>query len=157
MGSKLNIISTEIDGVTITDLSQITDSRGSVLHMLRSDSEDFISFGECYFSEVFPGSIKAWKYHHMQIQNIAVPVGRLRIVVYDGRELSKTFGNILELDLGRPDAYKRIKIPPKIWYGFACIGLSPSILVNCANIPHDPSDTEKLEMDNPSIPYNWDL
>ncbi len=157
MGAKLNIISTKIDGVTITDLSQISDSRGSVLHMLRSDSEDFVGFGECYFSEVFPDSIKAWKYHHKQIQNIAVPVGRLRIVVYDGRELSKTYGNILELDLGRPDAYKRIKIPPKLWYGFACLSSSPTILVNCANIPHDLNDTEKLEIHDSSIPYIWDL
>jgi len=157
MGAKLNSYSVNINGVSSTDLAQISDSRGSVLHMLRSDSEDFVGFGECYFSEVLPGSIKAWKYHNLQIQNIAVPVGHLRLVIYDGRVLSKTYGNLLEFELGRPSAYKRITIPPKLWYGFACIGESPAILVNCANIPHDPSDTEKLEISDPLIPYEWVL
>ena len=30
-----------IDGLTFTELRQITDDRGAVLHMLRCDSADF--------------------------------------------------------------------------------------------------------------------
>ena len=156
MGEKLDITSTEIDGVTTTNLSQINDSRGSVLHMLRSDAEDFISFGECYFSEVLPGAVKAWKYHYNQTQNITVPVGRIRIVIYDNRELSLTHGKILILEIGRPDAYIRIHIPPELWYGFRCISSSPALLVNCADIPHHPKDSKILEKDDDSIPYFWD-
>jgi dTDP-4-dehydrorhamnose 3,5-epimerase len=125
--------------------------------MLRSDADDFLDFGECYFSEVLPGAIKAWKYHYTQVQNIAVPSGLMRLVLFDGRDSSITYGNILELELGRPEAYKRVKIPPKIWYGFACLSSTPAILVNCANIPHDPSDTEKLDIDDNYIPYTWNL
>ena len=157
MGSKLNIICNDIEGVRVTPLMEIADTRGSVLHMLRSDSDDYVGFGECYFSEVLPGAIKAWKYHYTQVQNIAVPSGLLRLVLYDGRESSKTFGNVLELDLGRPKSYKRVKIPPNVWYGFACLGSSPAILVNCADIPHDTSDTKKLEIGDDFIPYTWDL
>ena len=153
MGSKIN----NIQGVKITPLREISDSRGSVLHMLRSDADDFLDFGECYFSEVLPGAIKAWKYHYTQVQNIAVPSGLMRLVLFDGRDSSITYGNILELELGRPEAYKRVKIPPKIWYGFACLSSTPAILVNCANIPHDPSDTEKLDIDDNYIPYTWNL
>ena len=157
MGTKLNTISNKIDGVKVTNLLEIADSRGSVFHMLRSDSDDFSGFGECYFSEVLPGAIKAWKYHYHQVQNIAVPSGLMRLVLYDGRELSPTNGNILEFNLGRPSFYKRIKIPPKIWYGFACLGSSPAILVNCADIPHDPSDSKKIEITDDLIPYTWHL
>lgn len=153
MGSEIN----NIQGVKITPLREISDSRGSVLHMLRSDADDFLDFGECYFSEVLPGAIKAWKYHYTQVQNIAVPSGLMRLVLFDGRDSSITYGNILELELGRPEAYKRVKIPPKIWYGFACLSSMPAILVNCANIPHDPSDTEKLDLDDNYIPYTWNL
>ena len=153
MGSKID----NIQGVKITPLREISDSRGSVFHMLRSDSDDFQGFGECYFSEVLPGAIKAWKYHHTQIQNIAVPSGLMRLVLFDSRVSSNTYGNILELDLGRPKAYRRVKIPPKIWYGFACLGSMPAILVNCANIPHDPSDTKKLDIYDDFIPYVWSL
>ena len=123
MGSEIN----NIQGVKITPLREISDSRGSVLHMLRSDADDFLDFGECYFSEVLPGAIKAWKYHYTQVQNIAVPSGLMRLVLFDGRDSSITYGNILELELGRPEAYKRVKIPPKIWYGFACLSSMPAI------------------------------
>jgi len=153
MGSKIN----NIQGVKITPLREISDSRGSVLHMLRSDADDFLDFGECYFSEVLPGAIKAWKYHYTQVQNIAVPSGLMRLVLFDGRDSSITYGNILELELGRPEAYKRVKIPPKVWYGFACLSSMPAILVNCANIPHDPGDTKKLDIDDNYIPYTWNL
>ena len=39
-----------IEGLEIHDLKQINDDRGSVLHMIRSDSVGFVKFGECYFS-----------------------------------------------------------------------------------------------------------
>ena len=65
-----------IDGVILTELLQINDERGAVLHMLRNDAPEFTRFGECYFSEVLPSTIKAWKRHHNQTQNLAVPVGR---------------------------------------------------------------------------------
>lgn len=144
-----------IDGVIITKLNLISDKRGSVLHMLRSDATEFISFGECYFSEVLPGAIKAWKRHRVQTQNLAVPVGRIRLVIYDDRVSSHSQGNLQILELGRPEAYLRLQIPPGLWYGFACIGETPALLANCADIPHDPVESEMCPVDHPAIPYKW--
>lgn len=144
-----------IDGVLITPLKQYIDKRGAVLHMLRSDAPEFIRFGECYFSEILPGAIKAWKRHHAQTQNLAVPVGRIRMVIYDNREFSSTRGNLQVQELGRPDAYLRIRIPPGLWYGFACIGTTPALLANCPDLPHDPADSEPWVANNPTIPYVW--
>ncbi len=53
--------------------------------MLRNDSPEFEKFGECYFSEIFPGKIKAWKRHNLQTQNLAVPIGLIKIVFFDSR------------------------------------------------------------------------
>ena len=85
---------TNIDGVTTHILRELGDDRGSVLHMLSIHAPDFKRFGECYFSEVMPGAIKAWKMHREQTQNLAVPVGRVRLVIFDDRNCSKTKGNI---------------------------------------------------------------
>src|SRR5712671_2759364 len=115
-----------IEGVIVTELRQIADQRGAVLHMLRSDSVDFTRFGECYFSEVFPGIVKAWKRHRLQTQNFAVPYGRVRVVIYDDRDASPTRGNLQVHELGRPDAYRRLRIPPGLWYGFSCLSVSPA-------------------------------
>ncbi len=154
MGSSVTNLS-RIDGIFITELRQISDARGSVLHLLRCDAPEFTSFGECYFSEVLPGAVKAWKRHRTQTQNLAVPVGRIRMVIYDDRVSSRTRGNLQVLELGRPDAYLRVQIPPGLWYGFACIGAIASLLVNCADLPHDPADSEVRTIDHPLIPYTW--
>jgi len=152
---KSNSIKSLIKGVEIYSLNQISDDRGSVLHMLRSDAVDFTSFGECYFSEVSPGSVKAWKRHHKQTQNIAVPIGRIRIVIYDNRINFSTFGKIQEIEIGRPDSYVRVRIPPGLWYGFTCISEIPALLANCSDIPHDPNESEHCSIENLEIPYAW--
>ena len=145
----------KINGVELTELRQVQDPRGAVLHMLRSDSLGFTQFGECYFSEVLPGAIKAWKRHLIQTQNIAVPVGRIRIVIFDDRKDSETYKQLQIEELGRPDKYLRIEIPPKLWYGFTCISEFPALLVNCPDIPHDPLESEKIDTNYSVIPYKW--
>jgi dTDP-4-dehydrorhamnose 3,5-epimerase len=145
----------KIDGVNIVALREFADENGAVLHMLRSDAPDFIRFGECYFSEVLPGAIKAWKLHHEQTQNLAAPVGRIRLVIYDDRVGSGTRGNLQIQELGRPDLYLRVQIPPGLWYGFACIGNTAAMLANCADVPHDPTESERKPVLDPSIPYDW--
>lgn len=144
-----------IDGVTIVELLELADERGAVLHMLRNDAADFKRFGECYFSEILPGSIKAWKLHHKQTQNLAVPVGRIRLAIYDDRLESDTRGNLQIQELGRPGAYLRVQIPPGLWYGFKGIGTETALVANCASIPHDPNEIERKDPFDLSIPYDW--
>lgn len=144
-----------IEGVMLIELRQINDERGAVLHMLRCDAPGFRRFGECYFSEVLPGAIKAWKRHREQTQQLAVPIGRLRMVLYDDRPDSSTRGKLQEMELGRPDCYARLQIPPGIWYGFSCMSKTPALLANCADLPHDPSESEVRPVDEPNIPYQW--
>lgn len=155
MTNKATSNGVKIEGVTLTELRQICDDRGAVLHMMRSDTPEFTRFGECYFSEVLPGGIKAWKRHRAQTQNLAVPVGRIRMVIYDDREDSATKGQLQELELGRPDAYLRLRIPPGLWYGFTCLGDSSALLANCADLPHDPTESDLRPIDDAGIPYRW--
>lgn len=149
------IQSTAITGVTITPLRQIEDERGAVLHMLRNDAPYYHGFGECYFSEVNPGVVKAWKLHQRQTQNIAVPVGRICMVLYDNRVSSESYQTQFQIELGRPDAYQLLQIPPGIIYGFQCISAVPALLVNCADIPHDVAEAQHIAIDNPFISYKW--
>lgn len=144
-----------IDGVELTELRIIADQRGAVLHMLRADAPQYTRFGELYFSEVMPGFVKAWKRHTRQTQIFAVPVGRLQIVLFDDRPGSTTRGALQVLQLGRPDHYYRLRIPPGLWYGFTCLGDTPALIANCADMLHDPTESEQRPLDDSSIPYNW--
>lgn len=144
-----------IHDVLLTDLIQIEDEKGSVLHHFRNDAPEFTSFGECYFSEILPQATKAWKRHRNQTQNLAVPVGRIRFVLFDDRETSPTRGCLDTIELGRPDAYQRLRIPAGLWYGFHCLSNQPALIANCADQPHDPTDNEIVKPSDSPIPYRW--
>ena len=122
---------------------------------MRSDAPEFTTFGECYFSEMIPGAVKAWKCHREQTQHLAVPIGRVRFVIYDDRELSPTNGSLEVVELGRPDHYNRLRIPKGLWYGFTCLSDQPALIANCTDEPHDPTDTELRAEYDPRIPYHW--
>jgi dTDP-4-dehydrorhamnose 3,5-epimerase len=156
MGIIVNsTVESRIDGVAVLPLKQIEDERGAVLHMLRSDSPLFSRFGEIYFSIVNPGTVKAWKRHRAMTQHFAVPVGRIRLVVFDDRADSPSKGQIEEIILGRTDRYYLVCIPPMLWYGFQGMSNLPALLANCSDIPHDPNESEQLPLSNDCISYNW--
>jgi dTDP-4-dehydrorhamnose 3,5-epimerase len=149
-------IASEIDGVEIVPLAQLVDERGAVLHMLRTDSPFFEKFGEIYFSEVGPGAVKAWKRHVRMTQHLAVPWGAVKLVIFDDRPVSTSCGRWQKLILGRPDAYHLIKIPHGLWYGFQGLGNSASLLANCADMIHDPAESENRPSNDPAFPPVWE-
>lgn len=145
----------KIEGLAGYPLRQIEDPRGDVLHMLRSDNPYFTVFGEIYFSFINPGMVKAWKKHYKMTQRFAVPVGRIRLVVFDGRENSPSKGTLEIVEIGRPDQYHLVTIPPGVWYGFQGISRGPAMIANSPDIPHDPSESVRLPEHDPTIPYHW--
>ena len=144
-----------IDGVIINKLKQIIDERGKVMHMLRSDAHFFEQFGEIYFSTVKPKVIKAWKLHLEMTLNIAVPIGEIKIVLYDNRDWSPTKGEIQELYVGQNN-YCLVKVPPMIWNGFQGLASMESIVANCTSIPHDPNEVMRKDINDNFIPYKWE-
>ena len=146
----------KINGIEIVKLNQIVDSKGSVLHMIKSSSPEFKNFGECYMSEINYNSIKGWKLHSKQTQNISVPSGKIKMVLYDYREDSSSFNQLIKINLGRPNNYFRITIPPGIIYGFKCISSPNALLVNCTDIEHDTDESITLSINDKRVPFLWD-
>jgi dTDP-4-dehydrorhamnose 3,5-epimerase len=145
-----------IDGVRVTPLRVMRDARGAIMHMLRRDDAHFERFGEIYFSWVNPGVVKGWHLHRVMTLNYAVPVGSVRLVLYDARERSATCGQIDELVLGADDdTYALVRVPPGIWNGFLGLGATPSLVANCATEPHDPAEIERRPPRWVGIPYQW--
>ncbi len=145
-----------IDGVAVRPLRQIPDERGKIMHMLRADAPHFEQFGEIYFSCVYPGAIKAWHIHKAMTLNYAVIVGRIKLVLYDDREHSPTRGELMELFIGDGN-YVLVTIPPRIWNGFKGVGTETAIVANCATLPHDPEEIERMDPFTDRIPYCWDI
>jgi len=143
-----------INGINVYPLKQIMDQRGKVMHMLRCDAAHFEKFGEIYFSVVNPGMIKAWKRHRKMTQHFAVPIGKIRLVIFDDREKSNTYHKLEILEIGE-DNYSLVKIPPLVWYGFMGISQLPALIANCTDLPHDPDESESIKLTENKIPYLW--
>ena len=122
--------------------------------MLKRSDENFIKFGEIYFSYVFPSKIKAWHLHKKMTLNYVAAFGKIKLVLYDDRKGSKSFGKIEEIILSN-DNHLLITIPPLIWNGFCSADNNLAILANCSDIPHDKSEITRMNFDDPKIPYNW--
>ncbi|MBR9703002.1 dTDP-4-dehydrorhamnose 3,5-epimerase [Candidatus Woesearchaeota archaeon] len=146
----------EIEGVSIKPLKKIPDERGAIYHMLRKDDSDFTEFGEIYFSMIYPGVIKGWHIHKEMTLNYTVVSGMIKLVLYDARKDSKTKGNILEISMGEEN-YVRVTIPPGIWNGFKGMGDKKAIVANCASMPHDPEEIDRMDPLKNDIPYDWEL
>ncbi len=145
-----------IEGVLIHPLKQIPDERGKILHMLKATDPHFEKFGEIYFSQVFPGVVKGWHRHSQMTLNYAVVAGAVKLVLYDDRLGSASRSKTQEIFLGEGN-YCLVKIPPMVWNGFKGVGTGPALVANCATIPHDPAEIERLDPFSDRIPYQWDL
>jgi len=143
-----------IEGIKITPLKIIKDHRGSVMHMLRNDNEVFEKFGEIYFSTIFENKIKAWHLHKEATLNYACLFGQVKLVLFDERKTSKTFGEYQELFLSLEN-YSLITIPPNIWNGFKGLNKENSIIANCLNLPHNEKEMVRLEIDDKRFNYKW--
>ena len=144
-----------IQDVNIKPLKIIPDDRGKIMHMLRSDDDNFEKFGEIYFSTIFHGMIKAWHLHKEATLNYVCVSGEVKLVLYDGRKESKTLGMHQEIILS-PKNYMLVKIPPNIWNGFKGLSKNESIIANCLNQPHNEKEMVRKDPFDKSFKYNWD-
>ena len=136
--------------ILVTPLRRIENAGGDVLHGMKQSDVGYTGFGEAYFSSVSVGAVKAWKRHTQMTMNVVVPVGQVRFVFCcvnaDGIEEFR----IEEIGV---DCYARITAPPGIWFGFQGLHTPQSLLLNIANIPHDPNEVERLALTD--INYDW--
>lgn len=145
-----------IEGVFLHPLRRIPDERGQILHLLRADAPHFDRFGEIYFSQVYPGVIKGWHIHRVMTLNYAVPIGMIKMALYDDRPESPTFKELMEVYLGESN-YQLLTVPPGVWNGFKGVGVAPALVANCATHVHDPEEIDRMDPFDNHIPYDWSL
>ncbi len=141
-----------IKDVLITKLDVIDTPGGNVMHGMKETSIGYSGFGEAYFSQVNESAIKAWKRHKNMTLNLVVPVGKIKFVLFDDRDESNI--RFQEIIISR-DNYCRLTVPPMVWMGFQGLSSEESMLLNIANIEHDPGEVDRLEIDK--INYDWSM
>lgn len=129
-----------------TPLQRILLTEGDVLHAVKKNDPGYVNFGEAYFSQVHFGAIKAWKRHLRMTLNLIVPIGEVIFIFVDG------YGGIRREKIGEND-YARLTVPPGIWFGFYGASAPFSLIMNIADIPHDPLEIERG--DKSKFKFEW--
>ena len=106
-------------------------------------------FGEAYFSTINPGSIKGWNRHKQMTLNLIVPIGLVKFVIIDDAIVDN---NLIEVELSLQN-YQRLTVPPGLWVGFQNRYKEQSLILNIADMEHDPDEIDTKSLDE--IDYKW--
>ncbi len=145
-----------IKGVEVKKLKVIPDERGRLMEILRRDDKIFKRFGQVYMTTARPGIVKAWHYHKKQDDHFCCVFGKMRVVLYDARKNSRTFGKIQEFTIG-PGNPLLIKIPRGVYHGFKCVAKFESIVINIPTNVYNYKKPDEYRVDayDNNISYDW--
>ena len=145
-----------IEGVKIKDLKILSDERGKLMEILRSDEAIFERFGQAYITICKPRVVKGWHYHKIQVDHFVCLQGTAKIVLYDPREHSKTRGEVNEFIMSLENPLL-IKIPIFVYHGFTAVSRQEAMILNIPTevYRHANPDEFRASPFTSEIPYDW--
>ena len=137
-----------LNEIMVTSLDKISTEGGDVMHAMKKSSLGFKAYGEAYFSSIQYNNVKAWKKHNRMTLNLVVPSGSVRFVF-----ALNPIENIFRVEEIGENRYFRLTVPPGIWFGFQGLSSGSSLILNIADIEHDPS--EVLKKPSSAFSFDW--
>lgn len=145
----------QIEGVKVKKLRVLPDDRGHLMEMLRSDDEVFEKFGQAYLTTAYPGVVKAWHYHKVQVDHWVVVKGMAKVVLHDTRDGSPTHGATQEFYMGERNQIL-LKIPAGVYHGFKNVGTDEVFIINFpTEVYHYDDPDEFRKPAHGDLPYDW--
>ena len=90
-----------IDGVVVHEVLHVPRDHGVITEVFRPEWDPTgLPVVHLYQSRLFPGAIGAWSCHMESIDRLFVNQGISKLVLFDGREQSRTNGQLMELHVG---------------------------------------------------------
>ena len=131
-----------MDGVVLTPLKKIYNSKGFIYHAMKKSDDEFHGFGEAYFSTIKKDCIKGWKKHTKMVMNLIVPVGEVGFYFYDP---TSSKGEFVQVGLSN---YVRVTVQPGIWVAFEGLKEELNLILNIASITHEPNEAINMELNS---------
>lgn len=148
-----------IEDVELLPVSRHVDHRGSLTEVFTGESDFWREpIVYSYAIEIAPGVIKGWGMHRGQADRCHLVSGRVRTVLYDGRERSPSHGALAKLHFSDANPTV-IRIPPGVWHAHQNYTDAPAVIVNFPTLAYDRSDPDKYRIDPASgkIPFDFAL
>lgn len=149
-----------ITGVEFKQLKTFTDDRGFFRELIRHNDPFFTGgFAQWSHSKMGRNTVKAWHFHHRQIDWWYVGIGVIQTVLYDAREESPTYQRKMEFILGDADEDNRalsavVRIPQGVLHG--CKVLTDTAhLFYITSETYNPDDEGRLPFNTPDVPHSW--
>lgn len=145
-----------VHDVVVKTLVTHSDDRGFFREVLRDDDGLLACFGQTSVTKTYPGIIKAFHWHKMQDDLWYVASGMVRVVLYDRRENSPTYGVTQEIFAGDENPVL-VLIPAGVAHGYQVLGSKPALLLYHTTRSYDPTcpDEERIDWDDPQIGFSW--
>lgn len=143
-----------IDGVEVKELKVISDERGRLMEIFRVSEFGMVPH-QVYMTTAYENVVKDKDNFHMhkeQTDFFCCIKGKIKLVLVDTREGSRTKGEIDELEIGE-DNFSLVKIPKKILHAFKSLK-GESIIINCIDNEYNKEDPDEFRIKNEY--YNWE-
>lgn len=150
-----------IDGIEFRPARPVPHEDGTVTEIARA-SWDIIKSDvvQVHLTTTLPGRIRAWGLHQHTSDRLFVASGLVKIVVFDGRNDSPTFGKINEFTVSERNPGLLI-VAPNLYHGWKNIGTSEAIIINMPDRMYNYEQPDALDLpwDSPAasevVPYRW--
>lgn len=147
-----------IEGVRIRPAVTQIDERGTLCEIL-NPAWDFHPAPITYVYQftIRPGKIKGWHVHHLHDDRIFISQGTIKVVLYDSRPDSPTFGTVNEIY--RSDVHRNVMIIPAfVFHAHQNIGLIDALLISMPTraYNYESPDVYRYPLDSDAIPYHFE-
>ncbi len=143
-----------IQGVEFKSLVTHPDTRGFFRELIRASDPFFQEgFAQWSHSLMAENVVKAWHFHHRQVDWWYVAIGELDVALWDLRSSSPTHRTLMQFRL-KEAAPQILRIPPGVAHG--CKVKSPQAhLFYITSRTYDPEDEGRYPFDTANIPHSW--
>jgi dTDP-4-dehydrorhamnose 3,5-epimerase len=146
-----------LEGVFVREVLHVPRDHGVITEVFRPEWDPTdLPVVHIYQARLFPGALGAWSCHAQNTDRLFVNQGHVKIVLYDARVHSKTYGMVNEFHSGDARPFLLV-IPSGVWHGLQNLGTSEALVLNFPTKPYDYEDPDhyRLPYDTSEIPYVW--
>jgi dTDP-4-dehydrorhamnose 3,5-epimerase len=146
------------EGVVFKEIPTHIDDRGMVFELFDSRwtwHDQPLVFSYCF--TIRPGIAKGWGLHKLHEDRYVLLQGELKLVLYDPRPESKTYGEVCEIVLTEHNR-RIVNVPRNVWHADQNIGTKDVVVINFPTICYDHTNPDKyrLPLDTDLIPYKFE-
>lgn len=150
-----------IDGVEFRPSRPVPHSDGHMCEVARANWDIVKSpIVQVHVTTTLPGRVRAWGLHQQTTDRLFVVSGLVKIVVFDGRKDSPTFGKLNEFMISERNP-ALLTIAPNLFHGWKNIGQTEAVIINMPDrmYNHESPDALDLPWDSEAaaatVPYHW--